>query len=60
MQSRSSAPKEGDNVTAARDRGLVTAVLYSRLATSLGSLAILLPIYQHLLSLAPTFATVFL
>jgi len=38
--------------------GRVTAILYSRLATSLGSLAIILPIHLHLLSLASTFATV--
>ena len=47
-------------VTAARDPGRVTAILYSRLATSLRSLAIILPIHLHLLSLASTFATVFL
>jgi len=34
------------------------AILYSRLATSLRSLAIILPIHLHLLSLASTFATV--
>ena len=39
-------------------RGRVTAILYSRLATSLRSLAIILPIHLHLLSLASTFATV--
>jgi len=32
---------------AARDPGRVTAILYSRLATSLRSLAIILPIHQH-------------
>ena len=42
MQPRRSAPKEGDNVTAARDLGRVMAILYSRLATSLRSLAIIL------------------
>jgi len=59
MQPRRSAPKEGDDVTAARGPGRVKAVLYSRLATSLRSLAIILPIHLHLLSLASTFATVF-
>jgi hypothetical protein len=34
-------------VTAARDPGRVTAILYSRLATSLRSLAIILPIYIY-------------
>ena len=47
-------------VTAAGDPGRVTAILYSRLATSLRSLAIILPIHLHLLSLASTFATGFL
>jgi len=42
MQPRRSAPKEGDNVMAARDPGRVTAILYSRLATILRSLAIIL------------------
>ena len=45
MQPRRSAPKEGDNVTATCDCGRVTAILYSRLATRLGSLAIILPIH---------------
>jgi hypothetical protein len=58
MQPRRSAPKEGDNVTAAGDPGRVIAILYSRLATSLRSLAIILPIHLHLRSLASTFATV--
>jgi hypothetical protein len=58
MLTRRSAPKEGDNVTAARDPGRVMAILYSRLATSLRSLAIILPIHLHLLSLPSTFATV--
>jgi hypothetical protein len=58
MQPRRSAPKEGDNVTAALDLGRVMAILYSWLATSLRSLAIMFPIYVHLLSLASTFATV--
>jgi len=58
MQPRRSAPKERDNVTAARDPGRVMAILYSRLAASLRSLAIILPIHLHLLSLASTFATV--
>jgi len=48
------------SVTAARDPGRVTAILYSRLATSLRSLAIILPIHLHLLSLISTFAPVFL
>jgi len=51
MQPRRSAPKDGDSVTAARDPGRVTAILYSRLATSHRSLAIILPrhiyIYYH-------------
>jgi len=47
------------HVTAARDPGRVKAVLYSRLATSLRSLAIILPIHLYLLSLASTSATVF-
>jgi hypothetical protein len=42
MQPRRSAPQEGDNVTAARALGRVTAILYSRLATSPRSLAIIL------------------
>jgi len=46
-------------VMAARDPSLVTDNLYSRLATSLRSQAILLPIYLYLLSLASTFATIF-
>jgi len=58
MQPRWSAPTEGDNVTAARDAGWVLAILHSRLATSVRSLAIFLPIYLHLTSLASTFATV--
>jgi hypothetical protein len=45
MQPRRSAPKEGDNVTATCDCGRVTAILYSRLATRLRSLAIILPIH---------------
>ena len=53
------APTEGDDVTVARDPGLVTAVLDSGLATSLRSLLILLPIHIQLLSLASTFATIF-
>jgi len=60
MQPRRSAPKERDNVTVARYSGRVTAIPYSRLATSLRSLAIILPIHLHLLSLVSTFATVFL
>ena len=58
IQLRRSAPKEGDNVTAARDPGRVMAMQYSRLATSLTSLAIILPIHPHLPSLASTFASV--
>jgi hypothetical protein len=42
MQPRRSEPKEGDTVTAARDPGRVTAILYSRLATILRYLAIIL------------------
>jgi len=48
MQPRRSAPKEGDNVTATRDCGRVTAILYSRLATRRRSLAMILSI--HLLT----------
>ena len=59
MQPRRSALKEGDNVTATRDCGRVTAILYSRLATRLRSLAIILPIHLNLLSLESTFATVY-
>jgi len=59
MQPRRSAPKEGDNVTATRGCGRVTAILYSRLATRLRSLAIILPIHLYLLSLESTFATVY-
>ena len=51
MQPRRSAPKEGDNVTATRDCGRVTAILYSRRATRLRSLAIILPI--HLFTITP-------
>jgi hypothetical protein len=47
MQPRRSGPTEGDYVTVARDPGRVTAILYSRLATSLRSLAIILPIYIY-------------
>jgi len=39
--------------------GQVTAILYSRLATRLRSLAIILPIHLYLLSLESTFATVY-
>jgi len=46
-------------VTSARDPGQVTAIQYSCLAMSLRSLAIILPIHRHLISLASTFATVF-
>ena len=45
VQPRRCAPKERDNVTATRDCGRVTAILYSRLATRLRSLAIVLPIH---------------
>jgi len=44
MEPRRSAPKEGDNVTATRACGRVTAILYSRIATRLRSLAIIVPI----------------
>jgi len=44
-------------VTAACDAGRVMAIRYSRLATSLRSLAIILPIYLHITSLASRFAT---
>ena len=46
-----SAPKQGDNVTAAGDLGRVTAILYSRLTTSIRSLEIIIPIHQRLLSI---------
>jgi hypothetical protein len=46
-------------VTATRDCGRVTAILYSRLATRLRSLAIILPIHLYLLSLESTCATVY-
>jgi len=46
-------------VTATRDCGRVTAILYSRLATRLRSLVIILPIHLYLLSLESTFATVY-
>jgi hypothetical protein len=46
-------------VTAARDPGRVTAILYSLLTRSLRSLAIILPIHLHLISLTSTFAIVF-
>jgi hypothetical protein len=46
-------------LTAARDLGWVTAILYSWLATSLRSVVIILPIHLYLLSLASTFATIF-
>jgi len=60
MQPTRSVPEERNNVTAARDQGRVMANLYSLLVTSLRSLAIILPIHLHILSLASTFATVFL
>jgi hypothetical protein len=41
-------------------RGRVTAILYSRLATSHWSLAIILTIHLHLQSFTSTFATIFL
>jgi len=47
-------------ITATRDCGRVTAILYSRLATRLRCLAIILPIHRYLLSLKSTFATVYL
>jgi len=49
LQPRRSAPQERDNVTAARDCGRVTAIIYSRLATRLRSLAIIL--YIHLFTI---------
>jgi len=45
MQPRRSAPKERDNVTAARDPGPGNGHLDSQLATRLRSLAIILPIH---------------
>jgi hypothetical protein len=45
MQPRRSVPKEGDNVTATRDCGRVTAILYCRLATKFRSQAKILPIH---------------
>jgi hypothetical protein len=49
-----------NSVTATRYHGRVMAIVYSRLATSLRSLAIILPIRLHLISLASTFVTIFL
>jgi len=49
MQPRRSAPKERNNVKAARDPGRVTAILYSRLAMSLRSLAMIL--HKHLFTI---------
>jgi len=45
-QPRRSAPKEGDNVMATCDCSRVTAILYSRLATRLKSLPMILPLHQ--------------
>jgi hypothetical protein len=45
MQPRRSTPTEGDNVMATRDCGRVRPILYSRLATRLGSIAIIIPIH---------------
>jgi len=59
LQPSRSAPEERDNEMVTRDPGWVTAILYSRLAMSLRSLAIILPIRLHLLSLTPTFGTLF-
>jgi len=50
MQPRWSAPKERDNVMAARDCSRVMAILYSRLATRLRSLAIILPIHLFIIT----------
>jgi len=47
MQPRRSAPKDTDDVTVARDPGRVSAILYIRLATSICSLVIILPIHIH-------------
>ena len=52
-------PESHNIVTATRDCGRVTAILYSRLATRLRSLAIILPIHLYLLSLESTFASVY-
>jgi hypothetical protein len=49
-----------NSVTATRDHGRVTAIVYSRFAMSLRSLEIILPIRLHPISLASTFATIFL
>jgi len=49
---------EQTDVTVAHDQSQVMAILYSRLATSLRSLAIILPIHPHLRSLASKIATV--
>ena len=64
MQPRGSAPKEGDNVTARLHVTCpgpgITGFIYSRLATSLGSLAIILlylPLYYSTI-LTSTCATV--
>ena len=59
MQLGRSAPKEGDTVTAAHEPG--PGNIHSIwLAMTLRYLAIILLIHLHLLSLASTFATVFL
>jgi len=44
MQPRKSSPNEADNVTVTRDCAHVTAILYSRLATRVRSLAMIIPI----------------
>jgi len=53
VQPRRSAPKEGDKVTATRDCGRVTAILYSWLATRLRSVAGILPIHLFTITQVP-------
>jgi len=60
IQPRRSAHKEKDSIAAAHDLGQVTALLYSRLTTSLRSLAIIIHIHLHLQSHESTFSTIFL
>jgi len=60
MQPRRSAHEERDNVTVEGNRGQEMAMLYSLTVTSLRSLVIVLHVHLHVLSLASTFAPVFL
>jgi len=58
IQHRRSAPKKRDSVMGAHDPCRETAVLHSLLAMTHKSLAILLPMHVHPLSLRSMFATV--